>query len=96
MIFFLQEAIKLSQPVVMGYVIGHFLSGSPNTYRVAWINAGIMMVLGFMFFAPQAMYFYLSSCLAMRLRAACSALIFRKVAFYVLYIHKMAFVIYVA
>ena len=75
----MQEAMKVAMPFAIGNLVSFFLGNSTISRDTAWGYAIMMIVLSFSLVIPTASFLHGQACLEMRMRAACSGLIFRKV-----------------
>ena len=74
-----QDALRIIQPVLLGYLVSYFSADSTMSMRDAFLYAlgvSLCSVVGSFFMTP---FVFLRSLYGMRLRVACTALVYNKV-----------------
>ncbi|XP_006814818.1 ATP-binding cassette sub-family C member 4-like, partial [Saccoglossus kowalevskii] len=77
-IVFLEETVKVIQPLLLGQLISYFSPGSTKTQTEAYLYAFGVSICAFLLIVTHHPYFHCTQVIGMRIRICCCALIYRK------------------
>ena len=83
-IFFshLKEAAKLTQPVLIGYLVRYLRGDDSVSSTDSYLYAVAVFLCSLAFHLPNALYIHCKYVMAMKWRVVCTSLIYEKVLFH--------------
>lgn len=77
----LQDLLKLAQPILLGQLVLYFVEDSPISTRDAYLYALGLSLFAFVSSIVNAPYSFMRQVYGMRMRVACTGLVYRKVSY---------------